>query len=338
MIKQLKMALLVGALLAWALPGTGLAATKKAEAPAKKASAEKSAKSRTGSKEARSPGKARLVVKNGYIRAVSARPLNRLPEAPQLDNGLALRSNAALVIDQTTGEALVQKNPDAVLPIASISKLMTAMVVLDHQLDMQGILTITDEDVDTLRNTRSRITVGSTMTRETALLLALMSSENRAANALGRHFPGGLPAFVAAMNKKAATLGMTHTHFIEPTGLSNQNVSTAKDLAKLVAAAYHYPKIREATTTAEATVDLGHRISGFHNTNALVKSPDWEISVSKTGFIHEAGRCLVMQAKVAARPVVIVLLDSVGKLSRVGDAQRIKRWIESAGDHRPTRA
>lgn len=332
MIKQLKLALLVGALLAWMLPSQGVAAsaTKAPSSVGKKATASKQ-------KQASNRGKARLVVRNGYIRAVSAKAPNRLAAPPLLENGLALRSNAALVIDQTTGEALVQKNAEAVMPIASISKLMTALVVLDHQQDLQGIIAISEDDVDTLRNTRSRISVGSTMTRETALLLSLMSSENRAANALGRHFPGGMPAFVAAMNRKAAALGMTKTHFNEPTGLSNQNVSTARDLVKLVAASYNYPKIREATTTAEATVDLGHRIAEFHNTNALVKSPDWQISVSKTGYLHEAGRCLVMQAKVASRPVVIVLLDSVGKLTRVGDAQRIKRWMESASLARDVR-
>lgn len=332
MTKQLKMAMLVGAFVAWVLPCQGVAASssKAKSSVSKKVAADKP-------KQVSSRGKSRLVVRNGYIRAVSAKAPNRLEASPPFENGLALRSNAALVIDQTTGEALVQKNAEAVLPIASISKLMTALVVMEHQQDLQGIITITEDDIDTLRNTRSRITVGSTMTRETALLLALMSSENRAANALGRHFPGGMPAFVAAMNRKAASLGMTRTHFVEPTGLSNQNVSTARDLVKLVAASSHYPKIREATTTAEATVELGHRISEFHNTNALVKSPDWQISVSKTGYLHEAGRCLVMQAKVASRPVVIVLLDSVGKLTRVGDAQRIKRWMESASVGRSTR-
>lgn len=327
MIKRVKEAMFVGVLLAGIMSGQqSVAATdKKAAGPSSKSVASKYQPAKTAAK-----GKARLVVRNGYLRAERVRSASQGGEALQLDNGLSLRSNSALVIDQTTGEALVQKNANAVLPIASISKLMTAMVVLDHQLDLQGIITISEEDVDTLKNTRSRLTVGSTMTRETALLLALMSSENRAANALGRHFPGGLSAFVAAMNQKASALGMARTHFVEPTGLSTQNVSTATDLAKLVAASYHYPKIREATTTAEATVELGHRVSGFHNTNALVKSPDWEIAVSKTGFIQEAGRCLVMQAKVAARSVVIVLLDSAGKLSRVGDAQRIKRWIESS--------
>jgi len=244
---------------------------------------------------------------------------------------LALFSASALVIDQMTGRPVFQKNPDAVVPIASISKLMTAMVVLDTKPDMQEVITIGDEDVDAIKGTRSRLHVGTTMTRDMAMLLALMSSENRAAHALGRHYPGGLPAFVAAMNQKAKSLGMTSTSFEEPTGLSRNNVSTANDLAKMVAAANQYPEIRGYTTTAEARVDLNGRIQDFRNTKALVKNDRWEIGVSKTGYISEAGRCLVMQAKVAAKPVVIVLLDSVGKMTRVGDAIRIKRWMESAG-------
>ncbi|MBS1191196.1 MAG: murein-DD-endopeptidase Serine peptidase family [Rhodocyclaceae bacterium] len=242
---------------------------------------------------------------------------------------LALYSASALVIDQATGRPVYQKNSDVVVPIASISKLMTAMVVLDAKLDMQEIINIGDADVDVLKGTRSRLHVGTTMTREMAMLLALMSSENRAAHALGRHYPGGMPAFVTAMNQKARALGMVNTRFEEPTGLSTNNVSTATDLAKMVAAASQYPEIRNFSTTAEARVDLNGRVQDFRNTNALVKNDHWEIGVSKTGYISEAGRCLVMQAKVADKPVVIVLLDSVGKMTRVGDAQRIKRWMES---------
>lgn len=243
----------------------------------------------------------------------------------------ALGSASVLVVDQHSGAPLLEKNANVVVPIASISKLMTAMVVLDAGLDLNEVITITDEDVDYLKGTRSRLQVGSAMTRDTALLLALMSSENRAANALGRHYPGGLRAFVAAMNRKAWSLGMTHTHFEEPTGLSANNVSTARDLARMVAAAHQYPKIREYSTMAEARVDLGHRVLDFTNTNALVKNPEWQIGLSKTGYISEAGRCLVMQTWVADKPVVMVLLDSNGKMTRVGDANRIKRWMESAG-------
>jgi D-alanyl-D-alanine endopeptidase (penicillin-binding protein 7) len=244
---------------------------------------------------------------------------------------LALYSASALVIDQNTGQAIVEKQPDLVVPIASISKLMTAMVVLDAKLDLQEVISIGDEDVDGLKGTRSRLPVGTTMTRETAMLLALMSSENRAAHALGRHYPGGMPAFVQAMNRKAQALGMVNSSFEEPTGLSSNNVSTAHDLARMVAAAARYPEIRHYSTTAEAKLELNGRIRDFGNTNALVRSDNWEIGISKTGYISEAGRCLVMQARVADKPVVIVLLDSNGKMTRVGDANRIKRWMESAG-------
>ncbi len=243
---------------------------------------------------------------------------------------LAIRSSAALVIDQSSNRVVIEKQPDAVLPIASISKLMTAMVVLDAGLDMHEVISIGAEDVDDLKGTRSRLPVGTTMTRETAMLLALMSSENRAAHALSRHYPGGLHAFVDAMNRKSRALGMFDTRFEEPTGLSSNNVSTAHDLARMVAAAVRYPQIRMFSTTAEAKVELNGRIQQFGNTNSLVRSDNWQIGLSKTGYISEAGRCLVMQAWVAGKPVVIVLLDSQGKATRVGDANRIKRWMESA--------
>lgn len=258
------------------------------------------------------------------------KPIRRISASDFETGRLAVGSASALVIDQSTGHPLFEKSPDAVLPIASISKLMTSMVVLDAKLDMQEVISIGEADVDTLKGTRSRLPVGTTMTRETAMLLALMSSENRAANALGRHYPGGLPAFVAAMNRKAQSLGMYHTRFEEPTGLSSNNVSTAHDLARMVTAAARYPEIRTFSTTAEAKVELNGRIRDFGNTNALVRNERWDIGVSKTGYISEAGRCLVMQARVADKPVVIVLLDSVGKMTRVGDAIRIKRWMESA--------
>ncbi|EXI79505.1 MAG: D-alanyl-D-alanine endopeptidase precursor [Candidatus Accumulibacter appositus] len=243
---------------------------------------------------------------------------------------LAVRSGSALVIAQDGGEALYEKNARIVVPIASITKVMTAMVVLDSMPNLQAPITITDEDVDYLKGSRSRLQVGSVITREMALLLALMSSENRAANALGRHYPGGLPAFIVAMNRKAASLGMSRTHFADPTGLTSNNVSTAHDLARMVAAAYRYPLIREFSTTPGATAEVKGRELEYRNTNQLVKSPTWEIGLSKTGYIQEAGKCLVMQARVADRPVVIVLLDSSGKQTRIGDANRIKRWMESA--------
>lgn len=242
--------------------------------------------------------------------------------------GPALQSSAVLVQDQRTGEILYEKNAQAILPIASITKLMMAMVALDIKPDLQEPLTIDDEDVDRRKGTHSRLGVGVSLTREEMLRLALMSSENRAASALSRHYPGGQPAFIAAMNAKARTLGLTNTRFFDPTGLTPSNVSSPRDLAKMVDAAHHYPLIREFTTTAENEVFVAGRPQQFHNTNALVKNADWQIGLSKTGYINEAGRCLVMQAWINSKPTIIVLLDSIGKMTRVGDANRIKRWVE----------
>jgi len=249
----------------------------------------------------------------------------KVVRAPQK---LVIRSACAWVEDQRTGELLVQKQSTAVLPIASITKLMTAMVTLDAQMNLQELLTIEPEDVDTLRHSRSSLRVGSRITRGDALLLALMASENRSAHALGRTYPGGIDAFVTAMNAKAQSLGLTETHFEDPVGLSSGNVSTARDLARMVDAAYQYPLIREFTTREDATIHTGYRTLKFRNSNKLIRSPRWQIGLSKTGFIDEAGRCLVMQAHVAQRPVLIVLLDAQGKLTRFGDANRIRRWME----------
>jgi D-alanyl-D-alanine endopeptidase (penicillin-binding protein 7) len=267
------------------------------------------------------------VAKKPGVRKVSLRRHGDEEAWPGGNPGL--RSASALVLDQRSGEVLFEKNAAAIVPIASITKLMTAMVALDVAPDLQEVLTIGDEDVDTLKNSSSRLRVGTTLTREDAMLLALMSSENRAAYTLSRHYPGGRAAFVAAMNRKAAELGMTQTRFVDPTGLSSENVSTAHDLAKMVAAAHNYPLIREFSTTNRAVVEVGRRQLGYHNTNALVASPGWEIGLSKTGFIQEAGKCLVMQAWVSGRPVVMVLLDSNGRMTRVGDANRLKRWMEN---------
>jgi D-alanyl-D-alanine endopeptidase (penicillin-binding protein 7) len=250
---------------------------------------------------------------------------------------LVLRSASVLVEDQRTGECLVQKHAAAVVPIASITKLMTAMVVLDAQMNLKESLVIKPEDVDTLRKSRSRLPVGASLTREEALQLALMASENRAAHVLGRTYPGGVEAFVMAMNAKAQSLGLSDTRFKDPTGLSSGNVSSARNLADMVNAAYNYPLIREFTTREEATIRSGRRTLVFHNTNRLVRSPRWQIGLSKTGFIDEAGRCLVMQAHVAQRPVLIVLLDAQGNLTRLGDANRIKQWMEGTSPSRRTR-
>lgn len=243
---------------------------------------------------------------------------------------LKLASAMAVVYDEVTGQSLYEKSPQAVVPIASITKLMTAMVLLDRNLSMDEMLTIEDADVDTLKNSSSRMRVGSSLSRRDMLLLALMSSENRAAAALARTYPGGTTAFVAAMNRKAKSLGMNNSHFDDSTGLHTTNVSTAYDLVRMVRSAYQYSLIREFSTTQSYEVTpYGNRPLMFNNSNGLVKSDNWEIGLSKTGYTQEAGRCLVMHAKVAGRPVVIVLLDSQGKQTRLGDANRVKQWMES---------
>jgi D-alanyl-D-alanine endopeptidase (penicillin-binding protein 7) len=246
---------------------------------------------------------------------------------------LALRSAAALVISQEDGQLLYAKNTDAVMPIASITKLMTAMVILDSGLSLDEPVTITRQDVDKLKGTKSRLRLGLTLPRREMLRLALMASENRAAATLARSYPGGTRAFVQAMNLKGRQLGMRDTRFVDATGLNPNNVSTALDLALLVNAGYHYPLIRDYSTTD--SVRLAFRGSrktralAFRNSNSLVRSGQWEIGLQKTGYISEAGRCLVMQARISAKPVIIVLLDSWGKFTRVGDANRIKRWVET---------
>ena len=246
-------------------------------------------------------------------------------------DALELKSSVALVMDQDTHEILFGKNLQAVLPIASITKLMTALVVTEARLSLDETLTVTQDDVDTEKGSRSRLTVGTQLSREKMLHLALMSSENRAAHVLGRSYPGGLDAFVAAMNDKALMLGMTDTRYVEPTGLSSKNQSSARDLATLVNAAHQHQIIRELSTSPEYQVEVGRRELTFRNTNGLVRSPSWDIGLQKTGYISEAGRCLVMQAQMAGRKLIMVFLDSTGKYSRIGDAERVRRWItESA--------
>jgi D-alanyl-D-alanine endopeptidase (penicillin-binding protein 7) len=241
-----------------------------------------------------------------------------------------LRSASVFVADQKSGKVLYKKNADAVVPIASITKLMTAMVVLDAKQKMSQKLTVTEADKDRLKKTGSRLKVGTNLSRKDMLCLTLMASENRAASALSRYYPGGRKAFVAAMNKKAKELNLKETAFKEPTGLNWKNVSSANDLAKLVEAAHKYKQIRKYTTRAKHSVTIQGKKETFRNTNKLVRKSNWHIGLSKTGYIKEAGRCLVMQAKVANRPTIIVLLDSQGRLTRIGDANRIKFWIEKA--------
>ena len=242
-----------------------------------------------------------------------------------------LQSSQVLVFDPTTGQTLYAKNADQAAPIASLTKLMTAMVVLDAKLPLEEVVQLTPEDIDRIKNTNSRLPIGSHFRRDDLLRLALMASDNRAAAALGRNFPGGLPAFVEAMNAKAALLGLQHTHYVDSSGLSPGNVSSASDLARIVAAANEYPLIREYSTTGSVEVQLpdSRRKLSFVNTNVLVRNSDWKIGLSKTGYISEAGKCLVMHAMIANQPIVIVLLDSWGRLTRVGDANRIRRWLEN---------
>ena len=242
---------------------------------------------------------------------------------------LDLKSGVALVIDQDTNEVLFNKNANTVLPIASLTKLMTGVVLSEARLPMNEPITITQDDVDTEKGSRSRLTVGTTLTRAEMLHLALMSSENRAANALGRTYPGGLQEFVRLMNAKAKQLGMRATRYVEPTGLSSQNQSSAQDLAVLVNAAHKDQVVREYSTSPGYEVAVGTRTLQYNTTNRLVKNPQWDIGLQKTGYISEAGQCLVMQTKIAGRKLIMVFLDSAGKLSRLGDAERVRRWVES---------
>ena len=266
----------------------------------------------------------------GRHAAVPARHAAALHRVAAHGSGLDLKSNVVLVQDNVTGQAVVSKNVDDVQPIASITKLMTALVVVDAQQAMSRRIAITEEDVDTEKGSRSRLKVGAELTRNDLLHLALMASENRAAHALGRSHPGGLAAFVQAMNDKARELGMERTRFVDPTGLSSANVSSAADLVRMVRAANGISLIRQYSTDPAYEVNVSGREVRFHNTNRLVASSGWDIGLSKTGFISEAGRCLVMHATIDGRSLTFVLLDSWGKLSRIGDAKRIRKWLTAA--------
>jgi D-alanyl-D-alanine endopeptidase (penicillin-binding protein 7) len=245
---------------------------------------------------------------------------------------LNLKSSVALVVDQDTNEVLFSKNDQAVLPIASLTKLMTGLIISEANLPMDEKILITQEDVDTEKGSSSRLRVGTELSRGELLHLALMSSENRAANALGRTYPGGLVSFMGLMNKKALALGMKDTHYVEPTGLSSRNQSSARDLVKLVDTAHGHPLLRELSTSPSYQVAVGNRMLQYNNTNRLVKNPTWDIGLQKTGYISEAGQCLVMQAKVAGRHLIMVFLDSAGKLTRLADAERVRHWLESASN------
>lgn len=310
---------------------------KKAQASAKKeqVSSAKSKRAVAPRKTASNNAKAvRVTAKMAKaptrVAYVPAKPsFGQMAGLHQSTDPLELKSSVALVIDQDTHEVLLSKNDHAVLPIASLTKLMTGMIISQAKLPMDEPITITQDDVDTEKGSSSRLTVGTTLTRGELLHLALMSSENRAAHALGRTYPAGLEAFVSQMNAKAKLLGMTDTRYVEPTGLSSKNQSSARDLATLVNVAHGDPLLRELSTSPGYEVAVGRRTLQYNNTNGLVKNPTWDIGLQKTGYISEAGRCLVMQTQIAGRKLIMVFLDSAGKFSRLGDAERVRHWVES---------
>ena len=337
LIDRLKTSGLVAliATLAFALPlGAQAATKKKPQVAAKSAQAARAGKPTHPVASRSRRGNVKRVA--SVVRIEPARPsFGQLYGLHNTSDSLELKSSVALVMDSDTNEVLLSKNSQAVLPIASLTKLMTAVVVTEAKLPLNEPITVTQDDIDTEKFSRSRLKVGTTLSREEMLHLALMSSENRAAHALGRSYPGGLEAFVAAMNHKAVELGMKDTRYVEPTGLSSNNQSSARDLATLVMAAQEHPIIREFSTSPEFQVEVGNRPTQFRTTNALVRSPAWDIVLQKTGYITEAGRCLVMQAKMAGRRLTMVFLDSTGKYSRIGDAERVRRWVSELPVHVP---
>jgi len=339
---KLVLGALLSALVLTLAPAPDAAATETGDVatPVKKA-AHKSHKRKKTAAVAAQPGERlvrRVVISHGKRKVIYERVARGAPDPQSMGDqaGLAqtrdpldLKSNVAFVLDENSSEVLLEKNAAVALPIASITKLMTGFIVVQSKQDMDEILTITEDDVDHEKHTGSRLKVGTRMTRANLLHIALMSSENRAAAALGRNYPGGRPAFVEAMNAKARELGMLDTHYVDSNGLSSRNVASAHDLAKLVAAAYQEPLLRQYSTDPRAVVYAGNKPMQFGTTNYLVGMPDWQIGLQKTGYINEAGRCLVMHALIAGRNVIMVLLDSKGKLSRTADAGRIRKWLES---------
>ncbi len=317
-MRHLIVALLAVAVLAWfpeavsaQAARSNAASANKAKPQARKTSAASSSRNRAAKR--RAPPRP----SEGQMAGLHSTP-----------DPLDLKSSVALVVNQDTNEVLFEKNPNAVLPIASITKLMTALITIEAGLDLDEVLEVERTDV-TVDRIRSRLDPGVKLTRSQALHLALMSSENHAAQLLGRTYPGGLPAAVAAMNAKAQLLGMHDTRFSDPTGLSPENRSSPVDLVRLVSAAYEYPALREYSTSSELTLPVGRKVVRYGNTNGLTASPDWDIGLQKTGYISAAGRCLVMQAVIEGQRIVMVLLDSVGRYSRIGDAQRIRQWLEA---------
>lgn len=303
------------------------AATKSKKAVAKPTAAKVQVKAKS------SRQKKQVVQRARVAKIVAAPPKPSFAQLAGLhgkQDALDLKSSVAFVMDQDTKEVLFSKNENAVLPIASITKLMTGVLISEARLSMDEAIEITQADVDTEKGSSSRLRVGTELSRGELLHLALMASENRAAHALGRTFPGGLPHFVSLMNQKAHALGMTDTQYVEPTGLSSRNQSSAKDLATLVNYAYRDSTLRELSTSTGYQVEVGNRTLQYNNTNRLVKNPAWDIGLQKTGYISEAGQCLVMQAKVAGRKLIMVFLDSAGKLTRIADAERVRKWVETS--------
>lgn len=302
-------------------------ASKTKNAPKTTASKHKAVASKTG----RKPAQAKAKLSRAKKTAVAAAALSYGQKAGlhRAADPLSLKSNVAFVMDQDSKEVLLSKNERAVLPIASITKLMTALIVAEAHLPLDELITITAEDVDRVKGSSSRLAVGTKLTRHQLLHLALMSSENRAAHALGRTYPGGIGVFVHEMNMRARLLGMTNTRFTEPTGLSSRNQSSARDLATLVNVAHANELVRELSISPSLSVQVGSRTLQFNNTNRLVKSDRWDIGLQKTGYISEAGRCLVMQADVGQRKLIMVFLDSAGKYSRLGDAERVRHWVQN---------
>lgn len=327
-----------GGLNAEATTSQEVAKTKRsaqAAAP-KQTSAPKSAPKRNAAQASQSQAQSQKVKKMARVGAataavaLAARPsFGQLAGLHQVQDHLDLKSSVAFVMDQDTQEVLLSKNEQAVLPIASLTKLMTGLLISESKLPLDDMLTITQDDVDTEKGSSSRLKVGTSLSRGELMHLSLMSSENRAASALGRTYPGGMPMFVQLMNAKARQLGMSDTVFVEPTGLSSKNQSSAKDLAMLVNVASQDPMLRDLSTSHGHQVAVGRQVLQYNNTNRLVKNPSWDIGLQKTGYISEAGQCLVMQAQVAGRKLIMVFLDSAGKLSRVADAERVRRWLET---------
>lgn len=313
------------ALCLWTSPSvTGLAAAS--AAPKSSAQSAKSVKSKKAVRKAKRPTRKRVA------RAPQRPPsVGHLAGLQATEDALDLKSSVALVVDQDTDEVLFSKNASAVLPIASITKLMTALVVIEADLPLDEVLTVTREDAAVRAGSSRQLRAGAQLSRGEMLHLALMASENRAAYLLGRTYPGGMSSFVEAMNAKAQLLGMHDTRYVEPTGLSSDNRSSAEDLARLVHAASQNPLLREFSTSTQAVLPVGKRRVQFRNTNGLVHNPEWDIGLQKTGYIAAAGRCVVMQTQMAGRKLILVLLDSAGKYARIGDAERIRKWLLTEG-------